>query len=102
MQKDKTIVGFLLLLERPFLKKDYDYSINDLFILRKYRRKGIAMSLLKELFNQKKGKYFVVELTKNESAVFFWKNLFIELNIDYEEEKKMVDNEECLIQSFQT
>lgn len=102
LKKDEVISGFLLLLERPFLKKDYDFSINDIFILKKYRRNGIAKALLKELFNQKRGKYFVVELAKNKSAVSFWKNLFIELDIDFEEEKKIVDDEECLIQSFQT
>ena len=55
LKKDATIIGFLLLLERPFLKKDYDYSINDLFMLKKYRRKGMTRSVLKTLFEQKKG-----------------------------------------------
>ncbi|PKF85957.1 GNAT family N-acetyltransferase [Bacillus sp. BA3] len=101
LKKDMKIVGFLLLLERPFLNKDYDYSINDIFILKKYRRKGAAISLLKELFKQKKGSYFVVQLAKNIPAVIFWRKIFSELNIDFEEKKKIVDNEECLVQSFQ-
>ncbi|MEJ9232398.1 GNAT family N-acetyltransferase [Peribacillus butanolivorans] len=101
LKKDKTILGFLLLLERPFLKKDYDYSINDIFMLKKYRRKGIAITLLKEVFKQKKGSYFVIELAKNTPAVIFWRKIFSELNIDFEEEKKIVDDEECLVQSFQ-
>lgn len=33
------IAGFLLLLERPFLNKDYDYSINDIFILKNIEEK---------------------------------------------------------------
>jgi predicted acetyltransferase len=101
LKKDERVVGFLLLLEKPFLKRDYDYSINDIFILKKYRRKGIALAILKELFNQKKGKYFVVELTENKPAVHFWKKTFLELTIEYEEEEKIVDNEECLIHSFE-
>ncbi|WHY55982.1 GNAT family N-acetyltransferase [Peribacillus simplex] len=100
LKKDKTIVGFLLLLERPFLNKEYDYSINDIFILKKYRRKGIAIALVKELFKQKKGSYFVVELAKNIPAVIFWRKIFSALNIDFEEKKKMIDDEECLMQSF--
>ncbi|MFE4705665.1 GNAT family N-acetyltransferase [Peribacillus simplex] len=101
LKKDKTIAGFLLLLERPFLNKEYDYSINDIFILKKYRRKGIAIALLKELFKQKKGCYFVVELAKNIPAVIFWRKLFNALNIDFEEKTKIIDDEECLMQSFQ-
>ncbi|MFD0048381.1 GNAT family N-acetyltransferase [Actinomycetes bacterium NPDC127524] len=98
---EKSIVGFLLLLERPFLKEKYDYSINDIFMLKKYRRKGIAISLLKDLFKYKKGRYFVIELEKNAPAILFWRKVFSELNIKFEEEKKMVDGEDCLVQSFQ-
>ncbi|WP_249599001.1 GNAT family N-acetyltransferase [Peribacillus frigoritolerans] len=101
LKKDMKIAGFLLLLERPFLKKDYDYSVNDIFILKKYRRKGTAISLLKELFKQKKGSYFVVQLANNIPAVIFWRKIFSELSIDFEEKKQIVDNEECLVQSFQ-
>ncbi|MBT2738488.1 GNAT family N-acetyltransferase [Bacillus sp. ISL-7] len=101
LKKNQVIVGFLLLLERPFLNKDYDFSINDIFMLKKFRRKGIAISLLEELFKQKKGRYFVVELAKNKPAVLFWRKIYRELDIVFEEEKKIVDNEECLVQSFQ-
>ena len=101
LKKDKIIVGFLLLLERPFLNKEYDYSINDIFILKKYRRKGIAIALLKQLFKQKKGCYFVVELAKNIPAVIFWRKILNTLNIDFEEKKKIIDDEACLMQSFQ-
>jgi len=69
--------------------------------LKKFRRKGIALSLLEELFKLKKGRYFVVELAKNGPAVLFWRNIYRELNIVFEETKKIDDNEECLVQSFQ-
>ncbi|MGE7610325.1 GNAT family N-acetyltransferase [Peribacillus frigoritolerans] len=101
LKKDMKIAGFLLLLERPFLNKDYDYSINDIFILKKYRRKGAAIALLKEMFKQKNGSYFVVQLASNIPAVKFWRRAFSELSIDFEEKKQIVDNEECLVQSFQ-
>ncbi|MDR7240568.1 GNAT family N-acetyltransferase [Neobacillus drentensis] len=101
LKKNQVIVGFLLLLERPFLNNDYDFSINDIFMLKKFRRKGIAISLLEELFKQKKGRYFVVELAENKPAVLFWRKIYRELDIVFEEEKKIVDNEECLVQSFQ-
>jgi len=101
LKKDMKIAGFLLLLERPFLNKDYDYSINDIFILKKYRRKGAAIALLKEMFKQKNGSYFVVQLASNIPAVKFWRRVFSELGINFEEKKQIIDNEECLVQSFQ-
>jgi predicted acetyltransferase len=67
--------------------------------LKKYRRKGTAISLLKELFKQKKGSYFVVQLANNTPAI--WRRIFSELSLDFEENKQIVDNEECLVQSFQ-
>ena len=100
LKKDTTIIGFLLLLERPFLKKDYDYSINDIFMLKKYRRKGMTLSLLKTLFEQKKGNYYVMELVNNKPAVLFWEYVYSKLNIVFDEKKQIIDDEECLIQSF--
>ncbi|MCC2249390.1 GNAT family N-acetyltransferase [Virgibacillus sp. AGTR] len=94
------IVGFLLLLERPFLKKGYDYSINDIFMLRKFRGKGITILLLKELFKQKRGKYVVAELAKNKPAVSFWRKAYQKLNINFEEKKQVIDNEICFVQTF--
>ena len=100
LKKDATIIGFLLLLERPFLKKNYDYSINDIFILKKYRRKGMTSSVLKTLFEQKKGNYYVMELVSNKPAVLFWESVYSKLNIAFDEKKQIIDDEECLVQSF--
>ncbi|KAB2335125.1 GNAT family N-acetyltransferase [Bacillus mesophilum] len=100
IKKEDAIVGFLLLLEKPFLKENYDYSINDIFILKKFRRKGIAILLLKELFKFKKGNYYVIELASNTPAVIFWRKAYSELSIEFDEEKKMIDGENCLVQSF--
>ncbi len=98
---DESIAGFLLLLERPFLKNDYDLCINDIFILKKFRRKGIALSLIKELFGQKKGRCFLVELVRNTPAVTFWRKTLRELEIEFEEDRKDIDGEECFFQAFQ-
>lgn len=100
LKSDENIVGFLLLLERPFLKKEYDYSINDFFLLKKYRGKGVSKTFIKELFEQKKGKYFLIVLEKNCIAISFWRRALSELNISFEEEKRMIDEEECLIITF--
>jgi predicted acetyltransferase len=100
LKSDTSIVGFLLLLERPFLKKDYDYSINDIFILKKYRRKGIAISVLKDLFEEKPGRFFIIELATNTPAIKFWRRALEELNLEYNEEEVLIDEDECLVQTF--
>ncbi len=95
-----SIIGFILLLERPFLKKEHDFGINDIFILNKYKRKKLGRRAIEKLFEKKQGKYFVIELIENRPAVSFWKKLYNELNIQYEEKQETIDDEPCLIQTF--
>lgn len=94
------IIGFILLLERPFLKKENDFGVNDIFILNKYKGKGMGKQAIKKLFQEKNGHYFVIELIENRPAVLFWKKLFTGLNIQYEEKQDVIDDELCLIQTF--
>lgn len=101
IKREEKLAGFILLLERPFLKKTSDYSINDIFILNPYRGKGLGQEVLNTLFEQKKGRYFVVELERNKPAVIFWKKVFERLGISYDERKELVDDEPCLIQIFE-
>ncbi|MDG5473719.1 GNAT family N-acetyltransferase [Jeotgalibacillus sp. ET6] len=97
---DDNIIGFILLLERPFLKKENDYGVNDIFLLNKYKGKGIGRQAIEKLFQEKRGRYFVIELIENKSAVCFWKKLYTELNIQCEERCDLIDDEPCLIQIF--
>jgi predicted acetyltransferase len=100
LKKNETIIGFLLLLERPFLKKEYDHAVNDIFILNKFRGKGYGYPALKELFKKKSGNYFVIELAKNLPAVSFWKKVYKSLEVEFEEREETLDGENCLIQTF--
>ena len=97
---DDQVIGFLLLLERPYLTKDNDFGINDLFILNPYKGKGFGRGALKKLFNEKRGKYFVIELRENEPAILFWKKVFKDFEIDFDERSQLVDGEDCFIQTF--
>ncbi|MGE7882256.1 GNAT family N-acetyltransferase [Bacillus sp. NPDC094077] len=97
---DHSIVGFLLLLERPFLKKENDFGINDIFILNQYKGKGIGKKVIESLLEERRGKYFVIELIKNVPAVMFWKKVYRELNIEFDERKQIIDDEACLVQTF--
>ncbi|WP_242237767.1 GNAT family N-acetyltransferase [Bacillus cereus group sp. BfR-BA-01316] len=100
IKADNSIVGFLLLLERPFLKKENDFGINDIFILNQYKGKGIGKQVIENLLEEKRGKYFVIELVKNVPAVSFSKKLYRELNIEFDERKQLIDDEECFVQTF--
>lgn len=97
---ENSIVGFLLLIERPFLKSENDYGINDIFILNKFRGKGLGKQVLEILFKEKRGKYFVIELVENVPAVRFWKKVYRQLNIEFVEREELIDDEPCLIQTF--
>ncbi|AXO92055.1 acetyltransferase [Bacillus anthracis] len=97
---DNDIVGFLLLLERPFLKKENDFSIHDIFILNQHKGKGIGKQVIENVLKEKQGQYFVIELVKNVPAVSFWKKVYRELNIKFDEKIQLIDDEECLVQTF--
>ncbi len=99
MLEDK-IIGFTLLLERPFLKKDFDFGINDFFILNKYKGKGLAMQAVNKIFEEKRGQYFIMQVVENKRAVVFWKKVYKELHIETNERQDLIDEELCLIQTF--
>ncbi|WP_144613629.1 GNAT family N-acetyltransferase [Bacillus cereus] len=100
IKAENSIVGFLLLLERPYLKKENDFGINDIFILNQYKGKGIGKRVIENLLKEKRGQYFVIELVKNVPAVSFWKKVYRELSIEFDEKKQLIDDEECLVQTF--
>ncbi|KMK75793.1 GNAT family N-acetyltransferase [Alkalihalobacillus pseudalcaliphilus] len=97
---DQTLIGFLLLVERPFLKKQNDYGINDLFILNQYKGKGYGRMAVEKLFDEKKGQYFVIQVENNKPAVVFWRKVLQTSSLDLNEEKREIDGEQCLIQTF--
>ncbi|GIP61851.1 hypothetical protein J32TS6_04060 [Virgibacillus pantothenticus] len=94
------IIGFILLLERPFLNKSNDYGINDFFILNKYKGKGLAFQAVEKLFKEKQGQYFVIQVAENRRAIAFWKKVYNRLNIETHERQDIIDDELCLIQTF--
>ncbi|MEA1009808.1 GNAT family N-acetyltransferase [Bacillus cereus] len=100
IKADNSIIGFLLLLERPFLKKENDFGINDIFILNQYKGKGIGKKVIGNLLEEKRGQYFVIELIKNIPAISFWKKVYSEMKIEFDEQKQLIDDEECLVQTF--
>jgi predicted acetyltransferase len=87
IKADDKLAGFVLLLGSPFLKK-VDYCINDFFILNSYRGKGVGKNAARQIFNMCKGQFFIEQLLSNKPAIHFWKKLYVEMGIDFEEETK--------------
>lgn len=98
---NKNIVGFVLLNTPPYAPKGYDYYINDFFILRKFRGQGIGKATAKKLFQTYSGKFAMVQLARNHTAINFWKRVLNENTIEYEEKEKIEDGEPCIFQGFQ-
>jgi predicted acetyltransferase len=94
---DKTI-GFAMF---NFCKNEgVDYVINDMFIIKKHRGKGIGKLVANEIFDHYKGRYWIIELDANKPAISFWHSIFKEKGIEYEEVHKDFDGEDCVIQKF--
>lgn len=83
------VIGFMFIIKG----KTVDYIINDIFILRKYRSKSIGKMVINKLFELYPGKYGLIILAKNKPAIKFWKSVYDENNIEYEENEAIYDDE---------
>ena len=92
--------GFILLDQKPYAPKNVDNFINEFFILKKYRRKGIAKMVIKDLFELYPGKYLVLQLSANLPAINFWHRVYEDNGLQYTEIIEELDGEECLSQEF--
>ncbi len=92
------IIGFIFL--NHSMGKVVDYIINDIFILRKYRNRGIGKVVIDKLFKLYSGNYGLLELIKNKPAIKFWHSVFNDKNLKYEESEIVSDGEDCLMQKF--
>ena len=94
-------IGFILLNTGRYVPKGIDYIINEFFILKGYRRKGLGASSIKKLMDVFKGTYFVKELLDNKLAVSFWKRFYKRQGIQFDENSVLSDGFECIIQRFE-
>ena len=89
---DGKIGGFVLLIEPPYLKERYDYGIEEFFILKKYRKKGVGTQVINKIFNMYKGNYWYIILEKNIASRSMFLKLYKSSNIKFEE--KLIDWDE--------
>lgn len=100
IKEEDELLGFMLLLEAPFTKK-VDYCINDFFLYNRYRGKGYADKVIQQLFGNKPGSYYVAQLENNKRAVSFWKKIYQQMGINYEESFEIEDGEKVVYQTFE-
>lgn len=84
----KEIAGFINISMPVFAADKTTHVIQQLFVLKKFRRLGVGKEASKLVLNKFPGKYAIGQLIKNKPAVKFWKSFLKELNIPYESEKR--------------
>jgi len=97
---DKKLVGFLLLTGNKFSPEDSDWGIEDLFIIRSERRKGIATKTVRLIMDKYRGSYSIFQFQKNKESMKFWHAFYNENSIEYTEIERMEDGKVCMIQNF--
>ncbi|WP_040952739.1 GNAT family N-acetyltransferase [Gorillibacterium massiliense] len=91
--KDDKVVGFILICSAPFVSDGIDYSIQELFVLKKYRGNQIAGKAVELVLEKLEGKIRVEQLKANKAAVHFWKKFYNQTDIKYSEGEEVVEIE---------
>ena len=69
---DSKLAGLVMVNDYPEVKSDTDYTLSELFIMYKYRQKGIGKYVVNYIFNKFKGKWQLTYLQSNETSKIFW------------------------------
>ena len=78
---NEKIVGFILVTSPPYVAEAVDYSVQELFVLPKYRGTSIAKDAVMQIFKLHSGRYEVGMFKLNLKAVKFWTKLISTLEI---------------------
>lgn len=96
------IVGFLVvLIENYDVDQDPTHVIYDFMILRKFRRNGIGREAAVKAFDLYKANWKVVQMSSNEPAIQFWRDVIKEYTGDSYSEVFREDLNKY-VQSFST
>lgn len=87
------IVGFVLICSPPFVPEGVDYTVQELFLLKKYQGMNIASKGIEMALDQFKGKITISQLEANKPAVSFWKKYYQEHNLRFSEEQESIEIE---------
>lgn len=94
------LAGFILLNSGKYVSMIIDYSVHEFFVLKSYRKMGIGSKAIEKIFELYKGKYKILQLSKNKPAIDFWTNLYKVNGIEYSQMNEISDGIECCMQIF--
>ena len=97
---DSETAGFILSNRPPFVPEDCEISIQEFFILKKFRSKGFGREAALKFLDRFPGKYFVAQLRKNRPAIEFWHSIYKIRGLDYNEREEIDCGIEILTQRF--
>lgn len=69
---DAKIAGFAFVCAAPHVSHGRDYRLNDFFVLRGYRRRGVGLAAARAVFDRFSGRWEVGWLPANKPAATFW------------------------------
>lgn len=85
IQYEGKVIGFVLVCSPPYVDEDIDFTVQELFLVKKYRGQGLAAQAVDRVFAQFQGRFKVEQLANNRSAVSFWKKYYEHHHIEYVE-----------------
>lgn len=81
--QNQNTCGFILFSKKPYSKPGTEFCIQEFFILRKFRNKGIGIASIKQLFNNYSGSYSMAVMKHNSPAKSFWEKTLDLMGIQY-------------------
>jgi predicted acetyltransferase len=97
---DSQIAGFILSNKPPYIPNDCDISIQEFFILKKFRGKGYGLRAVSMFFEKFPGRYFIAQLANNKPAIEFWRSIYKKLGIEIEQREETESGVRILTQRF--
>ncbi|PQP82651.1 GNAT family N-acetyltransferase [Paenibacillus sp. PCH8] len=91
IQIEGKVIGFVLVCSPPYAPEDVDYTVQELFLVKKYRGKGLATQVIDLVFAQFQGTFRVEQFATNSAAVSFWKKYYEAHQIEYVESEYSIE-----------
>lgn len=91
IQYEGKVIGFVLVCSPPYVPKEVNYTVQELFLVKKYRGQGLAAQAVDLVFAQFEGTFKVEQLANNAAAVSFWKRYYEQHQIEYTESEYNIE-----------
>ena len=87
IEQNQSTCGFIILSKKPLSKPGTEWCIQEFFILRKFRNRGIGRASIEQLFATYSGSYSMAVMKDNVPAKLFWEEALDLMGIQYKKEK---------------